>query len=135
MVALSAAVLAVSVWLPWLTTSMDGGGRVSAIGGTHGSLALPAQFGPGGLIALLASALLVAGAMAGRGISQRWAAAAALFISAGVAALTAWYYRLYVAHAVVAGYGLYLAAGAAVAAIICSLWALIHALRANRSDR
>ncbi len=135
LVALSAAVLAVSVWLPWLTTSAGGGGRANAIGGTHGSLELPAQFGPGQLIVLLASALLVAGAMAGRDISARWAAAAALLISAGVAALTAWYYRLHVAHAVVAGYGLYVAVGAVAAAIGCSVWALIHALRATGSGR
>jgi hypothetical protein len=73
--------------------------------------------------------------MAGRDISARWAAAAALLISAGVAALTAWYYRLHVAHAVVAGYGLYVAVGAVAAAIGCSVRALIHALRATRSGR
>ena len=135
LVALSAAVLAVSVWLPWLTTSAGGGGRANAIGGTHGSLELPAQFGPGQLIVLLASALLVAGAMAGRGISPRWAAVAGLLISAGAAALTAWYYRHYIAHDVVAGFGLYIAVGAAVAAGLFSLWALIHAVRAGRSGR
>jgi uncharacterized membrane protein len=109
LVALCAAVLAVSVWLPWLSTSSDGGGRATAIGGTVG--------------------LLVAGAMAARGFSPRAAAGAALAISVLIAALTAAYYHNYVVGPVVAGYGLYLGAGAAVAAVGCSVWALIATLR------
>ncbi len=135
LVAFSAAVLVVSAWAPWLTTSAGGGGRANAIGGTHGSFELPARFGAGQLIVLLAATLLVAGAMAARGISPRSAAAAALLISAGVGALTFWYYRLHVGAAVVAGYGWYLAAGAAAGAVLCSLWALISALRTPRGRR
>ena len=63
LVTLCAAILAVSVWLPWLTTSALGGGRANAIGGTVGSLVLPRGFGVGQLIVLLTSTLLVAGAM------------------------------------------------------------------------
>ena len=45
LIALGAAILAVSGWLPWLTTSVGGGGHASAIGGTVGNLVLPARFG------------------------------------------------------------------------------------------
>jgi hypothetical protein len=135
MVAICAAILAVSVWLPWLTTSADGGGRANAVGGVVGSLALPERFGAGQLIALLASTLLVAGAMAARGISPRSATAAALVISVGIAVLTGWYYRRYVGDTVSASYGWYLGAVAAAGAIGCSLWALVDALRAGRSGR
>ena len=61
LVALFAAILAVSAWLPWLTTGADGGGRANAIGGTVGNLVLPPRFGAGQLIVLLASTLIVAG--------------------------------------------------------------------------
>lgn len=135
LVALAAAVLVVSVWLPWLTTTAGGGGRANAIGGTHGSFPVASRFGAGQSIVLLASTLLVAGAMAGRGISPRWAAAAAVVVSAGVGALTAWYYRLNVGGAVTAGYGWYIAAVACAAAVLCSLWALIYALRSSRRRR
>ncbi|CQD16791.1 transmembrane protein [Mycolicibacterium conceptionense] len=47
LVALCAAVLVVVAWLPWLTTSVDGGGRANAIGGAVGSIVLPSGFGPG----------------------------------------------------------------------------------------
>ena len=63
-----------TVWLPWLTTRAAGGGRASAIGGTVGSLVLPPRFGAGQLIVLLASALIVTGAMAARNLSPRLAA-------------------------------------------------------------
>ena len=46
LVALFAATLAVSAWLPWLTTGADGGGRANAIGGTVGNLALPPGSAP-----------------------------------------------------------------------------------------
>ena len=39
LVALCAAILAITVWLPWLTTRAGGGGRANAIGGTVGVLA------------------------------------------------------------------------------------------------
>ena len=135
LVALSAAVLAVSVWLPWLHTTADGGGHANAVGGVIGSLRLPERFGAGQLIVLLASTLLVAGAMAGRGISPRWASVAALAISVCIAALTAWYYRLHVDHSVSASYGWYLGAASAAGALGFSLWALVDALRAGRSYR
>ena len=135
LVAVSAAVLAVSVWLPWLHTAAGGGGHANAVGGVIGSLHLPERFGVGQLIVLLASTLLVAGAMAGRGISPRWASGAALAISVCIAALTAWYYRLHVGHSVSASYGWYLGAVAAAGAIGCSLWALLDAVRAVRAVR
>src|SRR5690242_21765430 len=82
LVVLCAAVLAVSVWLPWLTSRADGGGRANAIGGIVGSMPVPPPgFGVGQLIVLLASTLIVAGAMSARGVSVRWASTAALAIS------------------------------------------------------
>ena len=62
LVALCAAILAVSAWLPWLTTGADGGGRANAIGGVVGNMTTPRQgFGVGQLIVLLAATLIVAG--------------------------------------------------------------------------
>jgi hypothetical protein len=127
LIALGAAILAVSGWLPWLTTSVGGGGHASAIGGTFGNLVLPARFGAGQLIVLLASTLVVAGAMAARGLSARWASVAALINSLLLVALMVWYYRLNVHPPVSAGYGLYIGAGAAVAALVFSVWALFTA--------
>jgi hypothetical protein len=132
LVALCAAVLAVSVWLPWITTTADGGGRANAIGGTVGSVSLNSGFGAGQLIVLLTSTLLVAGAMTARGLSPRAAAGAALAISLLIAALTAVYYTLYVTAPVVAAYGLYIGAGAALAAVACSLWALVDTTLRSR---
>ncbi|MBN3455341.1 hypothetical protein JNN96_15085 [Mycobacterium sp. DSM 3803] len=128
LVALCAAVLVVAAWLPWLTTSADGGGRANAIGGAVGSIVLPRGFGPGQLIVLLGSTLIVAGAMAGRGLSERWASAAGLVISLLLVALTAWYYSLNVKPPMVAGYGLYVGGAFALAAVVCSVWALIATL-------
>jgi len=128
LVALCAAVLSVSVWLPWLTTSVDGGGHANAIGGTVGSLILPPRFGAGQLIVLLSSTLLVAAAMTARGLSSRWAAGAALANSLLIVALTAWYYHLNVGSVVVAGYGLYIGAAGAVGAVCFSVWAVIQSL-------
>ncbi|AQA02236.1 hypothetical protein BVC93_07100 [Mycobacterium sp. MS1601] len=136
LVTLCAIILAVSVWLPWITTSADGGGRANAVGGSVGSVQLSSGFGAGQLIALLASTLLVAGAMAARGFSPRTAAAAALTISVLIAALTAAYYRLHVAAPIVAAYGLYIGAGAAAAAVACSVWAVVDSLlKARRVAR
>jgi hypothetical protein len=128
LVVLCAAVLAVSVWLPWLTSRADGGGRANAIGGIVGNMAVPPPgFGVGQLIVLLASTLIVAGAMAARGLFGRLASSSALAISVLIVVLTMWYYRLYVYSPVSAGYGLYLGAAAAVCAVLLSVWAMIAA--------
>ena len=129
---LFAAALAVSVWLPWLTTSSAGGGRASAIGGTVGSIELPARFGAGQLIALLSSVLIVLGAMVGRNLSPRLAAAAAVVVAVLVGVLTVWYYRTNVHPPVSAGYGFYLGAAFTLGALACSLWALVTAMTDNR---
>jgi hypothetical protein len=129
LVALCAAVLAVSAWLPWLTTRDGGGGRANAIGGTVGSLdTVPARFGVGQLIVLLAAMLIVAGAMAARGLAARLAAACALAIAILEVLLTAFYYSRYVSAPVSAGYGLYIGGGIAAAATLCAMWALFAAV-------
>ena len=135
-VALFAAVMSGSAWLPWLTTSINGGGWANAIGGRMGSLHLPPGFGTGQLIVLLSSTLLVAGAMVGRGLSARLASIAALIISLLIVALTVWYYDVNVKPPVAAAYGLYVGAAAAAGAVVCSVWALASSLRGNlQSDR
>ena len=106
MVALFAAIVSASAWLPWLTTGINGGGWANAIGGSIGSLHLPHGFGPGQLIVLLSSTLLVAGAMVGRGLSVKPASVAALLISLVVVALTVWYYHVNVKPPVSAAYWL-----------------------------
>ena len=56
LVVLCALVLAVSAWLPWLTSRADGGGHANAIGGIVGAMPVPPPgFGVGQLIILLAS--------------------------------------------------------------------------------
>ncbi len=135
LVALFALVVSASAWLPWLTTSVGGGGWASAIGGKHGSLQLPPGFGAGQLIVLLSSVLLVAGAMVGRGLSVRLASIAALIISLLIVALVAWYYKLNVNPPVSAEYGLYLGGVAAVGAVVCSVVSLIAAVISGRSSR
>ncbi|AQT81600.1 hypothetical protein B1R94_23635 [Mycolicibacterium litorale] len=132
LVALFAAVLSVSAWLPWLTTSVHGGGHASAIGGTLGSIVLPPHFGGGQLIVLLSSALIVTGAMVARNLSPRLAAAAALVISVLVGVLTYWYHHLNVGGSVSAGYGFYIGAVCAAGAVTSSIWALIAALTRRR---
>ncbi len=134
-VALCAALLGGSAWLPWLTTSAHGGGRASAIGGTVGSIVLPSRFGAGQLIVLLSAVLIVTGAMAARDLSPRLASAAALVISLLIAFLTWFYYHLNVSPPVVAGYGLYVGAACALAALACSVWALAAALLGARTAR
>src|ERR1700716_3085208 len=63
-----AAVLAGSAWLPWVTSRADGGGHANAIGGIVGNMPVPPPgFGGGQLIKLLASTLIVAGGVGGRG--------------------------------------------------------------------
>ena len=128
LVALFAAALSISGWLPWLTTSALGGGRASAIGGTVGSIALPPRFGAGQLIVLLSSVLIVLGAMAARGIAQRLAAAGAVVVSAIVAALTWWYFHINVSAPVHAGYGFYVGAAFAAVVLACAVWTLVSAL-------
>ncbi|UQX11391.1 hypothetical protein [Candidatus Mycobacterium methanotrophicum] len=133
LVALFAATVSLSAWLPWLTTGVNGGGWANAIGGSIGSLHLPPGFGPGQLILLLSSILLVAGAMIGRGLSTRPASVAALTISLLVVALTVWYYDVNVKPPVSAAYGLYVGGAAAAAAVLCSVWALASSLRGGGS--
>lgn len=125
LLALFAAGLSVSAWLPWLTAD---GGRASAIGGTLGSVSLPPRFGAGQVIVLLSSVLIVLGAMVARGLSQRLAAVAAAVVAIAIAALTWWYFHTYVVAPVTAGYGFYIGAVCAVAALACSIWALVSSL-------
>jgi hypothetical protein len=87
----------------------------------------PPGFGVGQLITVLASTLIVAGAMAARGLSGRVASTTALAISVLLVVLTMWYYRLYVYAPVSAGYGLYLGASAAVIGMLLSVWAMLAA--------
>lgn len=121
--------------MPWLTTSVNGGGWANAVGGAHGNLMLPPGFGAGQLIVLLSSALLVAGAMVGRGLSVKLASVAALVISLLLVALTLWYYQLNVSPPVSAEYGLYVGAVASGGAVISSVVAVIATLAAGRSGR
>jgi hypothetical protein len=131
LVALFAALVSLSAWLPWLTTGTGGGGWANAIGGSIGSMHLPPGFGPGQLIVLLSSTLLVAGAMVGRGLSVRPASVAALVVSLLVVALTVRYYDVNVKPPVSAAYGLYIGGVAAGGAVLCSMWALASSLRAR----
>lgn len=129
---LFAAALSISSWLPWLTTAVGGGGRASAIGGTFGSLELPSRFGAGQLIALLASVLIVLGALIGRGLSPRLAAAAALVVSLLVGVLSWWYHHANVHPPVSAGYGFYVGAVCVLGVLVCSVLALVAALSTAR---
>ncbi|TQK28798.1 hypothetical protein [Arthrobacter sp. SLBN-53] len=127
LVAFCALVLAVSAWLPWLTTAT---GRANAIGGKLGSIDVPPPgFGVGQLIVLLSALLMVAAAMAARELSARWASAAALSVSMIIGALIAWYVRLYVHDPVAVGYGMYLAAGVTVVAVLLSVATMVVAWR------
>jgi hypothetical protein len=132
LIALFAVVVSLSTWLPWLTTTDHGGGWASAIGGSIGSVRLPPRFGAGQLIVLLSSALLVAGALIGRGLSTRLGSVAAIVISTLIGLLTAWYYNLNVHPPLSAAYGLYVGAGGTVAALGCSVWALAASLSGDR---
>jgi hypothetical protein len=71
--------------------------------------------------------------MVGRGLSTKPASVAGLVISLLVVALTAWYYKVNVKPPVSAAYGLYVGGGAAAAAVVCSVWAVVSALRGGRS--
>lgn len=129
LVAMFAAALSVSCWLPWLTTSANGGGRGSAIGGAVGSIVMAPRFGAGQLITLLASVLIVLGAMTTRNISPRVSAATALLLSLLVLGLTWYFYAHNVNPPVGAGYGIFLAGAFAAGALGCSVWALSAAVR------
>lgn len=129
LLALCAAGLSVSAWLPWLTTSALGGGRASAIGGTIGSISLPAHFGPGQLIVVLSSILVVLGAMVARDLAPMLSAAAAVVLAVLVAVLTWWYFQANVRPPVAAGYGLYLGVVFALGVLACSVWALLTVRR------
>ncbi|MGH3644762.1 MAG: hypothetical protein ACREJT_11120 [Myxococcota bacterium] len=127
-VVLCSTVLLVSAWLPWLVTSVDGGGRANAIGGKHGVIHVPPNgFGVGQLIVVLSSTLIVAAAMAARSLYAKLASSAALGISVLLAVLVLWYYRLYVANSVGAGYGLYVGGGAILVAVVLSVFAMVAA--------
>lgn len=128
LVALCALTVAVSAWLPWLTSTADGGGRANAIGGIAGVMPVPPPgFGVGQFVVLLASSLAVAGAMSARGISARMASTAALAISVILVVLAVWFYRLYVYPPVSAGYGLYVGGAVALVAALLSVWAMLAA--------
>jgi hypothetical protein len=133
-VVLCALVLLVSAWLPWLTTSADGGGRANAIGGKLGQIAVPPPgFGVGQLMVVLSSTLIVAAAMAARGLSARIASTAALSISVLLTVLAWWYFRLYVAPPIAAGYGFYVGGAATALAVVLSVLAMVAAWsEANR---
>jgi hypothetical protein len=94
----------------------------------------PPGFGVGQLIVLLASMLVVAGAMAARGLSARLAATTALAISVLLVVLTVWYYRLYVYPPVSAGYGLYLGVTMAGVAMLVSVWTMVVAWAGARAS-
>ena len=128
LVAVCATGLAVSSWLPWLTTSAGGGGRASAIGGTLGDIAVPPRFGAGQLIVLLSSVLIVLGAMVARNLAQRPAAAAAVVVSAIVGVLTWWYFHANATPPVGPGYGFFIGAACAAGVLACSIWALVSTL-------
>jgi hypothetical protein len=71
--------------------------------------------------------LVVAAAMAARGLSARIASTAALSISVLLAVLALWYFRLYVAPPIAAGYGLYVGGGAMATAMVLSVLAMVAA--------
>lgn len=128
LVALCALIVAVSAWLPWLTSTADGGGRANAIGGIAGAMSVPPPgFGVGQFVVLLSSSLLIAGAMSARGISARMASTVALAISVVLVVLSVWFYRLYVYPPVSAGYGLYIGGAVASTAVLLSVWAMLAA--------
>jgi hypothetical protein len=130
LVVLCAAILLVSAWFPWLTAA--GSARASAIGGVVGDVpGLRPGFGVGQLIVLLAATLIVAGAMSAQRLSARLASSSALAISVLLVVLIVWYYRLYVYSPVSAGWGLYLAAGSAIVAVVLSVWAMAAAWSAT----
>lgn len=126
---LSAVILMISAWLPWLTTGS--GARATAIGGKYrDDVGFPHDgFGVGQLFVLLTSALIVAAAMAARRLSPRISSSVALVISVLLAVLAVWFYRLYVVPPIAAGFGFYIAVGTAVVAMVLSVLAMVAAWR------
>ena len=134
LVALCGVAVAVSAWFPWLTSTADGGGRANAIGGIAGAMPVPPPgFGVGQFVVLLASFLVVAGAMSARSISARLASTVALSISVILMVLALWYYRLYVYPPVTAGYGLYIGAAVSLMAVLLSVWTMLAAWKSSAS--
>jgi hypothetical protein len=133
LVVLFATVIAISGWLPWRTTAADGGGHSNAMGGTTGSIVHLSKFDAGQLIVLLASGLIVAGAMTARNLSVRISAVVALVLSLSIGGLTIVYYQQKVHPPVDASWGLYISAVATVLAVICSVWGLLIASSATRA--
>jgi hypothetical protein len=85
---------------------------------------LPGRFGAGQLITLLASVLIVLGALAARDFSRRAAAVAAVVVSLLAGGLTWWYFHTNVAPPVDVGYGLYVGAAFVAGAFGCAVWAV-----------
>lgn len=127
-IVLCSVVVLVSAWLPWLVTNVGGGGRANAVGGKFGQIPVPPNgFGVGQLIVVLSSVLIVAAAMAARSLYGRIASTAALAISVLMIVLVGWYYRLYVADPITAGYGLWVACGAVAVAVALSVLTMVVA--------
>jgi hypothetical protein len=135
LVVLFAVVILISGWLPWRTKAMDHRGHASAIGGAVGGLLPPVKFDAGQLIVLLASTLIVAGAMTARGLSARLSAVAALVLSLCIAGLTVVYYQQKIVPGVEVAYGLYISVVATSAAAMCSVWAVLAAWSLMRAAR
>jgi hypothetical protein len=76
---------------------------------------------------LLSATLIVAAAMAARGLSPRVASTAALSISVLLTVLAWWYFRLYVAPPIAAGYGFYIGGAATAVAVVLSVLAMVAA--------
>jgi len=134
LVVASAAVLLVSGFCPWLVAGA--GNRASAIGGMVGTVpGLPAGFGVGQLIVLLASTLIIAGAMAAQRLFARIASSTALTISVLLGVMIAWYYRLYVYPPVTVTWGFYLGATMAAIAVVLSVWTMVAAWSSAAAER
>ena len=132
LVVLFAALIAISGWLPWRTKT-DGSGHSNAIGGIVGNLPALAKFDAGQLIVLLASTLVVAGAMTARGLSARVSAVAALVLSLCYRRPDGGVLPAEDPSGVTASYGLYIGAVATGVAAVCSAWALFSALSSPRA--
>jgi hypothetical protein len=135
LVVLFATIISISGWFPWRTTTVGGGGHSNAMGGAFGSILPLGKFDAGQLIVLLASCLIVAGAMTARNLSVRISALAALALSLSIGALTVVYYMQKVHPPVDAAFGLYIGAVATVFAVICSVWGVLTAWSASRSTK
>lgn len=133
LVALFGTMILISGWLPWRVTAAGKGGHSSAMGGTVGDILPLSKFDAGQLIVLLASGLVVAGAMTARNLSVRISSVAAVVLSLCIVGLTIVYYLQKVHPPVDASYGLYISSAATAFAVICSVWALVAAWSATRA--